>query len=145
MDVSPRYEAFAETFEAGAPQVVWTKLAADLETPVSAMLKLGAGRPNSFLLESVEGGAIRGRYSIIGLEPDLIWRCRGAKAEINLGRLSCRYPRIQRHWSPLFDVQVAFSNGQMPLGDVRAHHSGLVWTRVNKERQQHSGGDRGHP
>ncbi|MCZ6720381.1 MAG: anthranilate synthase component I [Proteobacteria bacterium] len=83
MDVSPRYEAFAETFEAGAPQVVWTKLAADLETPVSAMLKLGAGRPNSFLLESVEGGAIRGRYSIIGLEPDLIWRCRGAKAEIN--------------------------------------------------------------
>jgi anthranilate synthase component 1 len=47
------------------------------------MLKLSDGRPNSFLLESVEGGAVRGRYSIIGLKPDLIWRCRGDKAEVN--------------------------------------------------------------
>ena len=37
----------------------------------------------SFLLESVEGGAVRGRYSIIGLEPDLIFRVNGARAEIN--------------------------------------------------------------
>jgi anthranilate synthase component 1 len=37
----------------------------------------------SFLLESVEGGAVRGRYSIIGIEPDLIWRPRGDRAEIN--------------------------------------------------------------
>ena len=65
------------------PQVVWTTLVADLETPVSAMLKLAEGRPNSFLLESVEGGAIRGRYSFIGLMPDLIWRCFGERAEIN--------------------------------------------------------------
>jgi anthranilate synthase component 1 len=56
---------------------------ADLETPVSAMLKLADGKPNSFLFESVEGGAIRGRYSFIGLKPDLIWRCSGDKAEIN--------------------------------------------------------------
>jgi anthranilate synthase component 1 len=47
------------------------------------MLKLADGRPNSFLLESVEGGAVRGRYSFIGLKPDLIWRCRGDTAEIN--------------------------------------------------------------
>jgi anthranilate synthase component 1 len=56
---------------------------ADLETPVAAFLKLAHGRPNAFLLESVEGGAARGRYSIIGMEPDLIWRCRGGRAEIN--------------------------------------------------------------
>jgi anthranilate synthase component 1 len=62
---------------------VWTKLVADLETPVSAMLKLADGRPNSFLLESVEGGSIRGRYSVIGLDPDVIWRCRGDKGEVN--------------------------------------------------------------
>ena len=49
----------------------------------AAFLKLAHGRPNSFLLESVEGGAARGRYSIIGMEPDLIWRCRGGRAEIN--------------------------------------------------------------
>ena len=62
---------------------MWTTLVADLETPVSAMLKLADGRPNSFLLESVEGGAVRGRYSIIGLKPDLIWRCHEDRAEIN--------------------------------------------------------------
>jgi len=63
--------------------VVWCTLVADLETPVSAYLKLGGGKPMSFLLESVEGGEARGRYSIIGLEPDLIWRTNGARAEIN--------------------------------------------------------------
>ena len=57
--------------------MVWTTLVADLETPVSAFLKIAGGRPMSFLLESVEGGAVRGRYSIIGLEPDLIWRAHG--------------------------------------------------------------------
>jgi anthranilate synthase component 1 len=83
MLVEPAQADFARTYEAGAPQVVWTRLVADLETPVSAMLKLSAGRANCFLLESVEGGAVRGRYSIIGIEPDLIFRAFGAKAEIN--------------------------------------------------------------
>jgi anthranilate synthase component I len=83
MQVEPDFESFAATYAAGRPQVVWTTLVADLETPVSAMLKLADGRPNSFLLESVEGGAVRGRYSFIGLKPDLIWRCSGDKAEIN--------------------------------------------------------------
>jgi anthranilate synthase component 1 len=62
---------------------VWTTLVADLETPLSAFLKTGVDKPMSFLLESVEGGAVRGRYSIIGLEPDVVWRARGDKAEIN--------------------------------------------------------------
>jgi len=77
------FDSFRSRYEAGQAQVVWTDLVADLETPVSAMLKLAEGRPNSFLLESVEGGAIRGRYSFIGLKPDLIWRCHGNVAEIN--------------------------------------------------------------
>ena len=81
--VSPDFAAFRETFDRGRPQVVWTSLVADLETPVAAMLKLADGLANSFLLESVEGGAIRGRYSFIGLTPDLIWRCFGDQAEIN--------------------------------------------------------------
>ena len=79
----PDFEEFSARFDANTPQVVWTRLVADLETPVSAMLKLSGGQPNSFLLESVEGGAIRGRYSFIGLKPDLIWRCFGNTAEIN--------------------------------------------------------------
>jgi anthranilate synthase component 1 len=83
MQIEPSESAFAERYGRGQAQVVWTTLVADLETPVSAFLKLGGGKPMSFLLESVEGGAVRGRHSIIGIEPDLIWRTNGARAEIN--------------------------------------------------------------
>jgi anthranilate synthase component 1 len=83
MQIEPSARAFAATYGRGAAQVVWTTLVADLETPVSAFLKTGADKPLSFLLESVEGGAVRGRYSIIGLDPDVVWRARGDRAEIN--------------------------------------------------------------
>ena len=83
MNIFPDFQDFAEGYGAGRPRFLWTTLLADLETPVSAMLKLAGGLPNSFLLESVEGGSIRGRYSFIGLKPDLIWRCFGDRAEIN--------------------------------------------------------------
>ena len=83
MKVEPSFEAFAAAHAAGKPCVVYTKLVADLETPVSSMLKLADGRAFSFLLESVEGGAVRGRYSMIGMKPDLLWRSSGNKAEIN--------------------------------------------------------------
>ena len=83
MQIEPSEEAFAARYLRGEAQVVWTTLVADLETPVSAFLKLGGGKAMSFLLESVEGGAVRGRYSIIGLEPDLIWRSQHGAASIN--------------------------------------------------------------
>ncbi|MEA2988765.1 MAG: anthranilate synthase component [Alphaproteobacteria bacterium] len=83
MQIEPQAAAFAKRYAQGDAQVVWTTLVADLETPVSAFLKIADGRPMSFLLESVEGGAVRGRYSIIGLEPDLIWRTVAGRAEIN--------------------------------------------------------------
>ncbi len=92
MLIEPSATAFAARYAAGEPQVVWTTLVADLETPVSAFLKLTGARPKStssassaisFLLESVEGGEVRGRYSIIGLEPDVIFRTNGQGAEIN--------------------------------------------------------------
>ena len=79
MQIEPSAEKFAARYEAGEPQVVWTTLVADLETPVSAFLKIAGSRPMSFLLESVEGGAVRGRYSIIGLEPDMIFRVNGER------------------------------------------------------------------
>lgn len=63
--------------------MLWTRLVADLETPVSAYLKIAGEQPNSFLLESVEGGDTRGRYSIIGLKPDAIWKAHGDRAELN--------------------------------------------------------------
>ena len=83
MKIEPAQDAFEAAYAAGRPQVVWTRRIADLETPVSAYLKLCDGRPDSFLLESVEGGAVRGRYSIIGFDPDLIIRADGDTASIN--------------------------------------------------------------
>ena len=89
--LEPSFETFATSYEAGKPCLVSTRLVADLETPVSAFLKLSAGRAgNVFLLESVEGGASRGRYSMIGLDPDIIWRASGGKAEINRQALTHR-------------------------------------------------------
>jgi anthranilate synthase component 1 len=86
IELAPSLDAFAKRYDAGKPQVVWTRLIADLETPVSAYLKLAGDRPMSFLLESVEGGATRGRYSVIGLEPDVVWRANGNVAEISRTR-----------------------------------------------------------
>src|ERR1700689_3557677 len=83
MQIEPSAEKFAARYEAGEPQVVWTTLVADLETPVSAFLKIAGSRPMSVLLESVEGGAGRGRYSIIGLEPDMIFGVAGTVAALN--------------------------------------------------------------
>ena len=74
---------FAEQYQAGKSQIVWRRVVADLETPIGTYLKLAEGRSHSFLLESVQDGAIRGRYSIIGLLPDLILKVEDGAASIN--------------------------------------------------------------
>jgi anthranilate synthase component 1 len=81
--VEPDRDSFDAGLSAGRAQLVWTRIVADTETPVSAMLKLGAEQSGSFLLESVEGGQVRGRYSLLGLDPDLVWRANGDSSEIN--------------------------------------------------------------
>ncbi|MBW6417384.1 anthranilate synthase component I [Celeribacter sp. PS-C1] len=83
----PSYSDFEQGYAQGQNQLVYAKVAADLDTPVSIMLKLAGARTDSFILESVTGGEVRGRYSIIGMKPDLIWKCEGtggdAVASIN--------------------------------------------------------------
>lgn len=81
--VHPDAAQFKSGYDRGEAQVVYTRCVADLDTPVSAYLKIAHNRAMSFLLESVEGGAMRGRYSVIGLEPDVVWRANGDVAEIN--------------------------------------------------------------
>ncbi|GLO70236.1 anthranilate synthase component I [Phaeobacter inhibens] len=83
MALTPDFETFAKAYEAGENQVVYTRLAADLDTPVSLMLKLTGAQKDAFMLESVTGGEVRGRYSIIGMKPDLVWRCHGERAALN--------------------------------------------------------------
>jgi anthranilate synthase component 1 len=79
----PAYDAFRAAYEAGRGALVWRHDVADLATPVATFLKLAHGKPFSFLLESVEGGAARGRYSVIGMAPDLIWRCDRGVTSVN--------------------------------------------------------------
>ncbi len=79
----PDFAAFESAWAQGRNQLVWARLPADLDTPVSLMLKLGEARADTFMLESVTGGEVRGRYSVVGMKPDLIWRCRGTSVEIN--------------------------------------------------------------
>src|SRR5690606_33709820 len=83
MTEDPDFTLFAKCYEAGEGQVLHRRVVADLETPIGTYLKLAEGQRYSFLLESVEDGAKRGRYSIIGLEPDLLWRVKDGRAEIN--------------------------------------------------------------
>jgi len=89
--LEPAPSEFEALFAKAGPQsgaLVWTKRVSDLETPVSAMLKLGPDKPGAFLLESVQGGDWRGRYSIIGAAPDLVWRVRDGRAEQSRGGFS---------------------------------------------------------
>ena len=68
---------------AGRPALVWRRQLADTETPVAAALKLIEPGRGDYLLESVEDGATRGRYSLLGLAPDLVFRANGTDAAIN--------------------------------------------------------------
>ena len=83
--MTPEFTTFEKEYKSGRNQVVYSKLTSDLDTPVSIMLKLAGAKKNSFILESVTGGEIRGRYSIIGMDPDLIWKCEEEQSFLSSG------------------------------------------------------------
>ncbi|MFN4114497.1 MAG: anthranilate synthase component I [Sphingomonadaceae bacterium] len=74
--------AAVEALAQGRPALVWRRVIADTETPVSAARKLIEPGRGDFLLESVEGGEVRGRYSLLGLDPDLLFRATRDRTEI---------------------------------------------------------------
>ena len=82
--------AAREALAHGRPALLWQRQIADTETPVAAALKLVEPGRGDFLLESVEGGSVRGRHSLIGLAPDLVFRAEGNHAEINRDWLTDR-------------------------------------------------------
>ena len=76
MDIlKPDLKLFKEKYDSGVKQVLFTSFAADVHTPISSLLKL-ENEKYLFLFESVERGSQKGRYSVIGLKPDLIWECK---------------------------------------------------------------------
>ncbi len=117
MQIEPAAEVFAQRYKQGLAQVVWTTLVADLETPVSAFLKIAAAKPMSFLLESVEGGAVRGRYSIIGLDPDVVWRANGAGAEVNRSPRATPASFVPWGASPLTALREFVAESRVDLPD----------------------------
>jgi|CXWL01.1.fsa_nt_gi anthranilate synthase component 1 len=110
---SPTLDDFAAAYAKGGG-VVWTKRISDLETPVSAMLKLNAGLAGAFLLESVQGGDFRGRYSILGLKPDLVWRVKDGRAEISRGGFGDARFRVQRD-APLKSLRKLLQRSALDL------------------------------
>lgn len=83
MEFFPGFPEFKKKYEKGIPQLLWTDFVSDMETPVSAMKKLAHFSPYHLLFESVEGGEKRGRYSIIALSPDAVWKSENGKAFVN--------------------------------------------------------------
>lgn len=112
---SPDYASFEAALAAGTGQVLWRERVADLDTPVGAYLKLVQGQPHAFLFESVEGGAARGRYSAIGLAPDLIWRSRGERAEVNRHALSAPHAFQPDERPVLASLEAAIAEARLPL------------------------------
>jgi anthranilate synthase component 1 len=140
MQTEPAADIFAERYARGETQVVWTTLVSDLETPVSAFLKIAGGRPMSFLLESVEGGATRGRYSIIGLEPDVIWRTVGDRAEINRSArtqpdtfVPCREPPLAALRALIAESRIALPHQLPPMAAGVFGYLGYDMVRLMEE------------
>ena len=106
MKLEPDFAAFERAWAQGRNQLVYARLAADLDTPVSLMMKLAEARTDTFMLESVTGGEVRGRYSVVGMKPDLIWQCHGKKARLN---------REAR-----FDATAFVDDARAPLDSLRA-------------------------
>ncbi len=82
---------FIDGLKNNKPQLLVKNLIADVETPISCLLKIKKNQQYSFLLESVEGGSLRGRYSLLGCDPDIIWEVTNNKAKITYSNEDYNY------------------------------------------------------
>ncbi len=117
MTLSPTFEEFERGWTAGRNQVVYARLAADLDTPVSLMLKLGEARTDTFMLESVTGGEVRGRYSVVGMKPDLIWKCHGTTSRINREARFDPAAFVEQSGDPLSTLRALIAESRIDLPD----------------------------
>ncbi|WP_336097403.1 anthranilate synthase component I [Roseovarius sp. CH_XMU1461] len=126
MDLTPSFDDFAAGFTAGKNQVVYARLAADLDTPVSLMLKLTGAARDAFLLESVTGGEVRGRYSIIGMKPDVVWQCHGPASRINRDARFDGDAFTDQEGDPLTNLRALIEESRIDLPeDLPAASAGL--------------------
>ncbi len=102
--ITPSWKRFQEIACQGNLVPIYREILADLETPVSAFLKLGGGE-YSYLLESVEGAEKLARYSIIGIDPKVITRVTGDSVEIERPGRATRKRKVK---DPLEPVEKLF-------------------------------------
>ena len=119
------FKPFLEKYTQGKNQICYQVLLADTQTAVAAMLKLSQQDAYSCLLESVEGGKVRGRFSIIAIEPDLIWRCRDNLVETNRNPTENPDDFLSEYSeNPLEDLRSILAEGEMentlPLAPMAA-------------------------
>jgi anthranilate synthase component I len=113
MTLTPEFPEFEKNYQEGRAQLVQRRLVSDLETPVSAFLKLAGARNNAILLESVEGGEQLGRYSIIGFKPDILWRSFGGRSQINRNAASDASAFVDEEGAPLVNLKRLFAESEI--------------------------------
>ena len=114
---------FIEGLQQRKPQILKSDLIADIETPISCLLKLKKNQKYSFLLESVEGGSLRGRYSLIGCDPDIIWEVKNDTASISYQDKDYDYD-ISKH--PIESLKNLIEISKFEKGDVEVPFPILV-------------------
>jgi len=115
-DITPTRPDFDAVAKTGRPQLVYTRVVNDIDTPVSAYLKIAKGKPYAFLFESVTGGEVRGRYSFMGFSPDLVWRCFGERSEVARGTNSSDFKPLAGKPLDAFRALQAESAFELPEG-----------------------------
>ena len=116
-------EKFIREYQNGIPQILSKNLIADIETPISSLLKISKNQKYSFLLESVQGGSNRGRYSLLGCEPDLIWKVKNNKAYINYLNHNYNY---KLNKSPLKSLRELIQISKLPDKNIEVPYPILV-------------------
>jgi len=118
MSIAPDFETFAKAYGDGEAGVLRATLVGDLLTPVAAFIKLRHHRKGpAFLLESVEGGATRGRFSMIGLDPDLVWRCQDGVAATDRHALTRDNQFVTDDRPALESLRALIKESALPLSD----------------------------
>ena len=134
---TPAFELFEPAYQAGTPQLVWSELIADLETPVAAYMKLTEDEPYSFLLESVEDGDIRDRYSMIGLAPDLLFRISDGQPELNRDAASDLDNYAPMQGAPLDALRAVLDESRLDMPETLAPMSAGIFGYMAYDMVRH--------
>ena len=116
-EVNPDFNSFKHNYLKRKNQLFWKVFKSDLDTPVSAYLKLceNSNKKNCFLLESVQDGSYRGRYSIIGMLPDIVWK--SIQNQVFLKKVYKKNNYIKINKKPLLSLKELIDNSKVEFPD----------------------------